>query len=50
MRLAFTVCLMDGKIKHKRYEKTYPKIFGKGSLKYSDIKNLTRIPKKTYKD
>ena len=50
MRLAFTVCLMDAKIKHKRFAKTYPKIFGKGCLKYNDIKNLTKIPKKTYKD
>jgi len=48
MRLAFTVCLMDAKIKHNKYSKTYPKIFGKGSLKYNNIKNLSKIPTKPY--
>ena len=48
MRLAFTVCLMDAKIKHKKYSKPYPKIFGKGSLKYRNIKNLNKIPSKPY--
>ena len=27
MRLAFTVCLMDANIKHKKYQKSYPKVF-----------------------
>lgn len=49
MRLAFTVCLMDAKIKHTKSQKRYPKIFGKGSLQYNDIKKITAIPKKTYK-
>lgn len=49
MRLAFTVCLMDAKIKHTKSKKKYPKIFGKGALQYSDIKNTTIIPQKTYK-
>lgn len=48
MRLAFTVCLMDANIKHKKYSKKYPIIFGKNALKAYQIKNLNQIPKKPY--
>ena len=48
MRPAFTVCLMDANIKHKKYLKPYPKIFGQGSLTFKSIKNLKEIPKKPY--
>lgn len=48
MRLAFTVCLMNSKIKHKKYSKRYPKVFGKGAITYQTIKNLSEIPKKPY--
>ena len=48
MRLAFTVCLMDANIKHKKYQKSYPKVFGKGALTFNKIKNIKSIPKKPY--
>ena len=47
MRLAFTVCLMDANIKHEKYSKKYPIIFGKNALKAHQIKNINQIPKKT---
>lgn len=48
MRLAFTVCFMNSKIKHNKYNKFYPKIFGSGALTQKKIKNLKSIPKKPY--
>lgn len=49
MRLAFTVCLMDSKVVHKKFNKTYSKIFGKNALNQKKIKKLKSIPLKPYK-
>ncbi len=47
-RIAFTVCLMDAKIKNLKSNKTYPKIFGKNSLTQKYILSLKEIPEKVY--
>ena len=47
-RIAFTVCLMDAKIKNLKSNKTYPKIFGKNSLTQKHISSLKEIPPKVY--
>ena len=63
MRLAFTVCLMNSKIKHKKkYSEQLEikrlmfikiknlKVFGKGAITYQKNykKHLSEIPKKPY--
>jgi len=47
-RVAFTVCFMDSKIKHKISKKSYPKIFGKKSLTFKYISKLKSVPTKVY--
>ena len=47
-RLAFTLCLMDSKIKNLKTGKKYPKIFGKNSLTLDYVKKLKSVPKQVY--
>ena len=50
-RLAFTVCLLDGKAIHLKTKKKYPKIYGKGAIDkklISKVKKLKKIPNKVY--
>ena len=47
-RVAFTICYMDSKIKHKITKKSYPKIFGKKSLTLKYVSKLKAIPAKVY--
>lgn len=48
MRIAFTACLMSSKIRHLKYNKKYPKIFGNNSLTLKSVMKLKKIPKKVY--
>ena len=47
-RLAFTLCLMDSKIKNIKTGKKYPKIFGRNSLTIDYVKKLKSVPKQVY--
>ena len=45
---AFTLCLMDSKIKNIKTGKKYPKIFGRNSLTIDYVKKLKSVPKQVY--